>query len=252
MAPPPGSRPGRHKADLEALPSPGELRSLAAPRTAAAKPLPSIVTIPTYVHVIKGTHRGERTPAGPKRVRTLMTILNNAMAGHQSSASTPSRFRFVLTPHRLHQARRLVPRPLPGAPRPGDETPGLHVGNARTLNLYITGGPTNIPLLGWARFPWEYASAPKLDSVTITTASLPGGRAIGLQPRRHAGARDRSLARSPAHLPGWLHRAQTTAWSTRLPKGDPTSAGARPRRTPARCRAPTRSGTSWTTHRTRA
>ena len=31
--------------------------------------LPARGRIPIYVHVIKGTHRGERVPAGPKRVR---------------------------------------------------------------------------------------------------------------------------------------------------------------------------------------
>ena len=36
-----------------------------------------MVRIPTYVHVIKGTHRGERVPAGPKRVRNAISILNN-------------------------------------------------------------------------------------------------------------------------------------------------------------------------------
>jgi hypothetical protein len=49
----------------------------------------------------------------------------------------------------------------------------LHVGGSRTLNLYITGGPRE--LLGWSRFPWQYAQRPRLDGVTITRKALPGG-----------------------------------------------------------------------------
>jgi hypothetical protein len=51
----------------------------------------------------------------------------------------------------------------------------LHKGGKNDLNIYLNnmGGG----LLGWATFPWQYASAPTLDGVVVLTASIPGGNA---------------------------------------------------------------------------
>ena len=58
---------------------------------------------------------------------------------------------------------------------------GLHVGDSRTLNVYSTSLRANPPwlppgrfLLGYATFPWNYASAPWNDGVVITYTSIPG------------------------------------------------------------------------------
>ncbi|MET0838725.1 MAG: zinc metalloprotease, partial [Marmoricola sp.] len=136
------------------------------------------INLPVYAHIIHGRHKGERSVTRAK-VRTLVATLNGGLAGNQSQYSPPLRYRFVLMRtdvtrndgwyHAFLFGRRDV-----AAKR------ALHVGGPRTLNLYINGGgPKQNPILGWARFPWQYAATPKLDSVTVNKAGLRGGSASG-------------------------------------------------------------------------
>jgi hypothetical protein len=138
--------------------------------------LPNRVNIPVRVHVIRGKHRKENGPTRP-RVRALIRILNGGFAGNQSADSAPTRFRFNLKSIRYvkndswYHAYNFTPADNKAKRR-------LHQGTKRTLNVYINGGSVrNQPVLGWSRLPWQRASSPKLDGVSINVAAMPGGRA---------------------------------------------------------------------------
>ncbi|MCW2849359.1 MAG: zinc metalloprotease [Marmoricola sp.] len=163
--------------DLDALPvaetRPGYVKREVEPR------LPDSVRIPVYAHVIKGKHKGERPRIRKPRIQYSLNILNNSMAGRQSSLSTNARYRFYLAGVSYSRNDRWYHAFLNG-PRDQQMKRRLHRGNARALNLYLNGGGTRQNgILGWSRFPWQYAGAPKLDGVSINVDALPGGRFRG-------------------------------------------------------------------------
>jgi hypothetical protein len=163
--------------DLAALPAkqtrPGVVARNVTPR------LPDTVVIPVYAHVIRGKHRGERRKITVQQLKNMITILNNAMGARQSSASAYARYRFTLV--KVDRTRKESwYHAFFNGPRDQKMKRKLHRGNARTLNLYLNGGgPRNNPVLGWSRFPWQYASAPYLDGVSVNVDAVPGGRATG-------------------------------------------------------------------------
>jgi len=164
-------------ADLKALPL-SHTRTAYVNREVRPR-LAARVNIPVYVHVIKGKHRGERNPAGRRKVLGVLHTLNGGMSGSQSRFSTPLRYRFFLKKISYTKNDRWYHAYLFGA-RDRQAKRKLHRGNARTLNLYINGGgPKGTPVLGWARFPWQYHSTPALDGVTVNVAGLRGGAARG-------------------------------------------------------------------------
>jgi len=168
---------GVTQADLDALPA-RETRARYVRREVAPR-LPTTVWIPVSAHVIRGTHRRDRPRITNHQVSNLVSILNRGMAAKQSSTSAVSRYRFYL--QKIDRTRRdsWYHASLYG-PRDRKMKMKLHRGNARTLNLYLNGGGhRGDPVLGWARFPWQYAAAPKLDGVSVNVAAVPGGAARG-------------------------------------------------------------------------
>jgi hypothetical protein len=179
----PGSRLHRDtspvtEADLRALPA-----ALTRTRYVNREVRPRLaarVTIPVYVHGIYSNHtKRERHPTTRAKIIDLLRTLNRGMAGLQSQYSTPLRYRFVLRKIDWTKNDRWYHAYLFG-PQDRKAKQKLHRGNARTLNLYLNGGgPKGSPVLGWARFPWQYRNSPRLDSVTVNYAGMRGGSATG-------------------------------------------------------------------------
>jgi len=101
------------------------------------------------------------------------------MAGRQSQFAVSLRYRFELKKINYRKNDGWYHAYLFG-PRDQKAKRRLHRGGPGALNLFISGGgPKGDPVLGWARFPWQYASSPKLDSVTVNVAAMRGGSAHG-------------------------------------------------------------------------
>ena len=137
------------------------------------------VTISVFVHIILDDNGvGDVTNA---QITNQIAFLNKSYSGGDKlpngsapikAANTIYRFQLSGTDRTKKTAWYTVG---PDTQEELDMKTALNKGGANTLNLYcanIGGG-----LLGWARFPWWYAGAPKMDGVVILSASLPGGSA---------------------------------------------------------------------------
>ncbi|MEO7454028.1 MAG: zinc metalloprotease [Fimbriimonadales bacterium] len=128
------------------------------------------VTIPVAVHVIRNSSGGGDVTN--TRIDQQIAVLNNAFNGNTGGANTA--FNFVLqSVDRSNNDSWYTAGP--GTSAETQMKNALHVGNASTLNVYMSnpGGG----LLGWATFPSSYSSAPLKDGVVVLSASVPGGNA---------------------------------------------------------------------------
>lgn len=171
-------------------------------RQAEAGPrLPARVRIPVYVHVIKGTHRGERKIAGPARVRWMLRVLNRGFHGGESRANTPTRYTFVLR-HIDYTRREGWYHAYLYGPRNAKMRKGLHRGGKRALNIYLNGGgPPGRPVLGWSTFPWRQRQHTRLDGVAVNWRAMPWGTLR----RYHQGD---SIIHEVGHWMGLFHTFQ--------------------------------------------
>jgi hypothetical protein len=130
------------------------------------------ITIPVYFHVVSMANGTGNIP--DSRLDAQIAAMNEHYAGQDSpvyrgSASNMS-FRFV---------RAGVDRTVNdtwynaglGSAAESQMKNALRIGTADDLNLYTTGGGG---YLGWATFPNEYATRPKMDGVIVYWATLPG------------------------------------------------------------------------------
>ena len=120
-------------------------------------------TINVYFHVIRNSlGAGD---VSDSRITQQMTVLNNAFSSWG--------WTFVFQNTDRHN-NSIWYTAGPGPTSDSYKTQ-LHEGTADDLNVY-TSSPSG-GILGWATFPWQYASAPGRDGVVILNQSTPGGNA---------------------------------------------------------------------------
>jgi hypothetical protein len=144
---------------------------------------PGSVTINVYYHVIQrdGTAGVSGTGFVPLSwLDAQTTVMNNAFAGRGPDrngvlqnagaigANTAYRFTRAYYAYHVNSAWHDA-KPGSVAEKQMKET--LRQGGSKDLNFYITSGGG---YLGWATFPWNYASKPKEDGVVCHFQSLPG------------------------------------------------------------------------------
>lgn len=131
------------------------------------------VTIPVYFHVVnkgKGIANGD---VPMTMLRAQVDVLNQSYSGATGGANTP--YRFVLAGvDRTTNLAWFNAGPDTAAER--EMKTALHVGSAGVLNFYTNNAGGF--LLGWATFPFWYASDPLMDGVVCLYSSLPGGSEV--------------------------------------------------------------------------
>lgn len=129
----------------------------------------STVAVPVYFHVVHAGGEGELSDSAVSR---QIEVLNAAYGGRYGGIDTGVVFA-------LRGVSR-TDRPSWYHDPEGNERAmktALRRGGGNALNLYTV--ELGDQLLGWATFPWRYASDPVLDGVVIHAGSLPGGRIAG-------------------------------------------------------------------------
>jgi hypothetical protein len=151
-------------------------------------------TIPVFVHVIAG-------PAGEGTVPQI-TIDRQMMVLNEAFQPLGWSFSLAAVTTTRNAAWSTM---APGSDAEQQAKGALRQGTARSLNIFVA----NTPSLGWATFPWNYASKPKLDGIVINASTLPGGSAapynLGLTAVHQVG-----------HWMGLLHTFQSAC----TPAGD--------------------------------
>ena len=121
--------------------------------------------IPVYVHRIHSSN-GSGGAVSTSQINAQLTVLNQAYID--------SGFSFSLAG--INDTNNDSWYTCTGGSCESAMKSALHQGGSNALNVYFNnmGGG----LLGWATFPWQYASAPTMDGVVILYTSVPGGSAV--------------------------------------------------------------------------
>ncbi|MDT7786113.1 MAG: hypothetical protein QOF58_4532 [Pseudonocardiales bacterium] len=127
-------------------------------------------TIPVVFHVVTGAGGvGNLTDA---TITKQIQALNTGFAGAESSQAANTGFKFVLQATKRWSNNTWFTNVDDAATERAMKT-ATRVGGASTLNVWST----DTGYLGFATFPSDYSSDPKMDGVVFKYTSVPGGAA---------------------------------------------------------------------------
>jgi pregnancy-associated plasma protein-A len=134
-------------------------------------------TIDVVFHCVQASGTAGSSGTGfvsTQQMAAQVAVMNAAYAGQGggTGANTPFRFRFAGYNYVVNSSWFNA---APGTTAEAQMKSALHVGGASTLNFY-TGSAGGY--LGYATFPWDYATSPTDDGVVVLFDSLPGGAAV--------------------------------------------------------------------------
>jgi hypothetical protein len=141
---------------------------------AASSPA-NVFTIPVRFHVIQGDSSTENGPVPDDALVEQIDVLNRAYAGETGGTQTPYRFQLASI-NRVSNAKW---RSLsPGSPEEADAKKALRVGDATTLNVFISDivAPEGQKgtILGYSTFPFVYQLQPEIDGIVLNYRAVPG------------------------------------------------------------------------------
>jgi hypothetical protein len=130
------------------------------------------ITIPVYFHVV---YKSDGTGNIPDSwINAQIAAMNEHFSGQDTpvyrtaAANMSFRFSLVGVTRTMNDSWYAAG---PGSSAESQMKNSLRLGSADDLNFYTNSGGG---YLGWATFPWNYSSSPKMDGVVCYWASLPG------------------------------------------------------------------------------
>ncbi|CCA72709.1 related to metalloprotease [Serendipita indica DSM 11827] len=182
----------RYTQDLSAAEASGSFQRLAPPSTASARSSLGAIrcrTVHVVWHIIYESETVEGGYMSDKAVQDSIDALNE----HYGETD----FWFVLDRTTRTKNKTWFNKVNVRSPLQDDMKKQLHVGDARTLNVYTVNFPT-AGFLGYAPYPQFYAQAPWDDGVVIKHSSVPGGAAVSFN-------QGKTLTHEVGHWLGLLH-----------------------------------------------
>jgi len=134
-----------------------------------------LFTIPVRFHVIQGGSSDASSEVSDDALIEQIDVLNRAYSGETGGAATPYRFQLASVNRVSNKNWRVL---SPGSSQEAEAKKTLRVGDATTLNVFISDiappeGQKGT-ILGYSTFPFVYQLQPEIDGIVLNYRAVPG------------------------------------------------------------------------------